>query len=183
MVSELCLSEALLSAAKEVFETMIFMELAESSDAEQKIEGDALLGLITFLGTYPPPPDGVCTNDGVKTGNENNIEGVMTICSGMPCAKAIAANMLGIDGGENLSETEICDAIGEVTNMVMGSVKSRIQGSISNIAVSIPTVTTGYELHYSPGEGASKVLIKVNIDDKYITELSLSYRQRVHNNK
>jgi len=31
--------------------------------------------------------------------------------------------MLGIDTAEELSEEEICDALGEVVNMVMGSVK------------------------------------------------------------
>lgn len=176
MVSEFCLGEALINAAKEVFETMIFMELEESFDAEQKIEGDALLGLITFLGTYPPHSEGVCTNNVI-----NNVEGVATICMNIQCAKAVAINMLGMDDSEDLSETEICDAIGEVTNMVMGSVKSRIQDNISNIAVSVPTVTTGYELCYRPGEGSSKVLTKVNIDDKYMTELSLSYRLRAQN--
>jgi chemotaxis protein CheX len=180
MVSEMCLSEALLESGKEVFETMIFMSMAESSDAAQKIEGDAILGAITFLGTYPLCSGGVCGSDGVKTDSGNKIEGILTICSNMSCAKAIAANMLGADCSKNLSETEVCDAIGEVTNMIMGGMKSRVQDRFSNIKVSIPSVITGQELHNSPGMGANKILVKVNIEDRYIAEMSFSCRLRCH---
>lgn len=155
MVDEVCLNDALLAGAKEVFETMIFMDLEESSEPDQKIEDDALLGSITFTG---------------------NIEGCLAICCSVPCAKTIAANMLGMDPTEELSETEICDAIGEVSNMIMGSVKARIQDSIGDLQVSIPTVVSGRELHNSLGDIASKISTKVNIEDEYIAEFSLLYR-------
>ncbi len=48
MVEEMCLSKALLEGAKEVFETMIFMDLEECTDDDRQIEGDALMGTITF---------------------------------------------------------------------------------------------------------------------------------------
>lgn len=155
MIDQICLNDVLLAGAKEVFETMIFMDLEESSEPEQQIEGDALLGSITFKGS---------------------IEGCLAICCGVACAKTIAANMLGIDPDEQLSEEDVRDAIGEVTNMVMGSVKSRIQESIGNIDVSIPLVVSGRELGNSLGDGAKKVLVKVNIENEYIAELSLLYR-------
>ncbi len=156
MIDQLCLNDALLEGAKEVFETMVFMDLEESSESEQKIEGDTLLGSITFKG---------------------NIEGCLAICCGVSCAKTIAANMLGRDPDEEISQDYICDAVGEVTNMVMGSVKSRIQNSIGNINVSIPTVVSGRKLENSLSDGASKILVKVNIDDEYIAEFSLLYRE------
>ena len=156
MVDEVCLNDALLAGTKEVFETMIFMDLEETTEPNQKIEGDALLGSITF---------------------KNEVEGCLTICCTVTCAKIIAANMLGTDPEEEISEEEICDAIGEVTNMVMGSVKARIQDSISGLRVSIPTVVRGQHIKNSLGDGTSKVLAKFSIEDEYIIELSLLYRE------
>ena len=71
MVEEICLTEAVLGAAKEVFETMIFMDLEECSDSDRKIEGDALMGTITFT---------------------NSMEGCIGSCCGGYRAKSIAAN-------------------------------------------------------------------------------------------
>jgi len=156
MVDEVCITDVLLAGAKEVFETMIFMELEESSEPEQKIEGDTLLGSITFKG---------------------DIEGCLAICCGVSCAKTIAANMLGMGPDEEISHGDICDAIGEVTNMVMGSVKAHLQDSVGNVEVSIPTVVSGRELENNLGDGASKVLIKVSIEDEYAVEFSLLYRK------
>jgi chemotaxis protein CheX len=156
MIDEVCFSAALLEGVKEVFETMIFMDIEESSEPEEKIENDSLLGSITFQG---------------------EIEGCLGIRCGMPCARTIAANMLGMDPGEEISQPEICDAIGEVSNMVLGSIKSRIQESAGELQVSIPTVVSGQNLENNLGEGASTILVKVNTGDEYVIELSFLYRK------
>ena len=152
----MCITDALLAGAKEVFETMVFMDIDKSSEPDQTLEGDTLLGSITFQG---------------------NLEGCLTICCGLPCAKTIAANMLGMEPGEEISEPEICDAIGEIVNMVIGSVKARIQDSIGTIQVSIPTVVTGQGLQNTLGDKAYKVLVKATFEDEYIAELSVLYRE------
>ena len=112
MVEEMCLTEALLEGAKEVFETMIFMDLTECGDEEFHIEGDALMGTITF---------------------QKSLEGCLGVCCGMKCAGSIAANMLGLEPGDEVSEEDVCDAIGEVVNMVMGSVKTRLLEVVDDI--------------------------------------------------
>lgn len=156
MIDEICLNEAVLAGAKEIFETMIFVNLEKSSEQDDIIEGDSLLGSITFKG---------------------GLEGCFAICCSVPCAKTIALNMLAMDPSEELSEAEISDAIGEVTNMVMGGIKSRILDAVGNIEVSIPIVTRGQELKNSLGEKASKALVKVKFDNEYIAELSMLYRE------
>ncbi len=156
MIEQICLNEALLEGTKEVFETMIFMDIEESSDPDQQIEGDTILGSITFKG---------------------DLEGCLTICCGGTCAKTIAANMLGIEPDDEISPYDIDDAIGEVSNMVMGSVKARLQDKFSNLNVSIPTVVRGQEIENSLGDCASKVSVKVNIEDEYAAELILLYRE------
>ena len=157
MIEQICLNEVLLESAKEVFETMVFMDLAEATETDQNnVEGWALLGTITFKGS---------------------LEGCLAICCSTPCAQAIAINMLGIDTTEQLTEEGTCDAIGEIANMVMGSVKSRLLEKVGNLEVSIPSVISGRELKNNLGDGAEKISIKVNIEDEYVAELLLLYRE------
>lgn len=159
MIDEMCFNVALLEGAKEVFETMIFMDLEESSEPDRQIEeANSLLGLITF---------------------KNSIEGCLTIRSSVPCARVIAANMLGVDTPEEIegiTDAEVSDAFGEVTNMVMGSVKSRIQSVTGELQVSIPTVVGGMNLSNSLGEQANKVLVKVSTENEDIIEFSFLYK-------
>jgi chemotaxis protein CheX len=137
---------------------MIFMSLEEVGDPDMKVDGDTILGSITFTG---------------------NLEGCLGIYCGMVCAKTIAANMLGMDASEEISEEEVCDAIGEVSNMVMGSVKSRLIDSVGDLQVSIPTVVTGRDIENSLGQRATtKVLAKANIEDEYLAEISIMYGEK-----
>ena len=157
MIEQICLNEVLLESAKEVFETMVFMDLAETTEIDQNnIEGWALLGSITFKGS---------------------LEGCMAICCSTHCAQAIAMNMLAIDTTEQLTEEDTCDAIGEIANMVMGSVKSRLLEKVGNLEVSIPSVVSGSKPRNNLGDGTEKISVKVNIGDEYVAELSLLYRE------
>jgi CheY-specific phosphatase CheX len=155
MVDEMCLSDAMLSGAEEVFKTMIFMDIKESNESKE-IENEAILGSITFQG---------------------GMEGCLSIRCDIPCAKAIAVNMLAMEPDAELGEEEISDAFGEVANMVMGSVKSRILPNVGDLDISIPTVIKGQKLNSSLGDGANKVLTKVDIANEYIAELTIWYRQ------
>ncbi len=157
MIDLLSLNEVLLESAKEIFETMVFMDLAETTEEGHDIEGCALLGTITFRGA---------------------LEGCLAFCCSEPCAQAIAINMLGLDTTEKIAEEDICDAIGEIANMVMGSVKRRLAESAGNLEVSIPSVVSGRELRNNLGEGAHKTSVRINIEDEYVAELSLLYQEK-----
>jgi CheY-specific phosphatase CheX len=103
MITTVSFKDALLNGAKEVFETMVFMALEEATEQSPDINNnEALLGTITFKGT---------------------LEGCLGVCCSPQCAKAIAANMLGLESSDTLGENDINDAIGEIANMVMGAVK------------------------------------------------------------
>lgn len=84
--------------------------------------------------------------------------------------------MLGMDASAELGEADICDAIGELANMVMGTVKSRIQNDVGTIEVSIPSVVHGRELRSSLGEGTNMVTVPASIEEQYAAEFSLLYR-------
>jgi chemotaxis protein CheX len=155
MVDEVVFSDVLLDATKEVFETMIFMDVEESSEPVRRIEGDALLGSITFQG---------------------GIEGCLGIYCDQTCARTITANMLALGPEDEIAGEDISDAMGEVTNMVMGGVKTRLQGDVDDVSVSIPTVVTGRQIESSLGDGGKRVPVGISIADQYSAEISLSWR-------
>lgn len=156
MVTTVSLKDALLDSAKEVFETMVFMAMEESTDDVTNLGNTTLLGSITFKG---------------------HLEGCLGVCCDEACARTIAANMLGMMSAEELSENDISDAMGEIANIVMGAVKARIQDQVGSIEVSIPSVVQGRELKNSLGEGAGQVQVRVNIEEQYRAEFSLLYRE------
>ena len=156
MIQQLCTKEVLLEAAKKVFESMIFMDIKETHEPAQKAESWTLLSSITFKGTF---------------------HGCLTYSCDISCTQAITKNMLGIDTTEELSEEEVCDALGEVVNMVMGSVKSRLQDNFGDVKVSIPTTINGRKLCSNLGIGTTELSIEIDIDSKYTATLSLLYRK------
>ena len=159
MIEQVCLNELFLDSAKEIFETMIFMDLLPTDEPDETIEGDAVLSSITFKG---------------------DIEGCLGICCEKICAQAVTMNMLGFDSIEGIADEDICDAMGEVANMVMGSVKRRLHDTYSNLELSIPQVVNGRQLKHNLGEGTQQVTLKVKIEDEYTAEFSLLYRERTN---
>lgn len=157
MIEQLCLNDIFLDSAKEIFETMIFMDMLETDQPDQQIEGDAVLSSITFKG---------------------DLEGCLAICCEKTCAQVITMNMLGYDSTEGVTDEDVCDAIGEVANMVMGGVKRRLHETYSNIELSIPLVVNGWQLKNNLGEGTNEIVAKVKIEDEYPAELSLLYREK-----
>lgn len=156
MLTTVSLKDVLLDSAKEVFETMVFMALESQDDDSTSLGEPTLLGSITFKG---------------------HLEGCLGVCCDEVCARTIAANMLGMTSTEELTENDVSDAMGEIANMVMGAVKARIQNEVGSIEVSIPSVVQGRELRNSLGEGAVQVKIRVNIEEQYLGEFSLQYRE------
>ncbi len=154
MINEICLDGILLEAAKEVFETMIFMSVEGCPD-NVSVEGNSLLGSITFTG---------------------DIEGCLSTCYNVDCAKTIACNMLGVDPDDDMEDSEIRDAIGEISNMVMGSIKAILMSKgIGNLNVSIPCVVSGKELTSSLGDDTTELSVPVYIDED-IVEFTFQYR-------
>lgn len=155
MVGQDVFSEALVMGTRDVFETMIYMEVEECNDNYEVIESPALMSSITFKGSY---------------------DGCLGFCCGMETAAIIANNMLGTQGAEELSDEEIRDAIGEIANMVLGSVKANLLDVIGDVQVSIPMVVSGSELSNSIGEGAESIEMSISLDDS-MALLTLFYKE------
>lgn len=143
MVTDICFKEVLTESASEVFETMMFMALEKVPAEEAEMAEDTLLSSITFTGA---------------------LEGCLAICCASIDAKEIAANMLGMEPDDDISMEDICDAMGEVANMVLGSVKKRIAETVGDIDVSIPCTVSGKMLDTSLGEKANMSEQFVHLD-------------------
>lgn len=157
MIEQTTYSETVLEAAKEVFETMIFMEIELAEATSEPQETSSIQGSITFKGA---------------------LEGCLVIALSESCAKVVGRNMLALEPEAPISQEEVCDAIGEVSNMVMGSIKSRLQDSCPDIEVSIPSVVTGKELANTLGERFEQTQVTVCIDEEFDAIFTLFYRQK-----
>ncbi len=155
MIVQESLDQALIDGASEVFETMMFMTVEPCNDLYDGMEGQTFMGSITYKGP---------------------MEGVLTIACGEDCARQIAINMLGFEEGEELSEDDVKDAIGEVANMVMGSVKAKLMDEVGDLQVSVPTVIMGTEMSSSLKEGAKRVERTIHVDDM-VACLTLIYTE------
>ena len=111
------------NAVQEVFETMLSMDLTEKAGATfDQPDGVTIVGSVSFAG---------------------DVLGNVNIRVGEPFARQIAAGMLGmspeeLDGGE-----EINDVIGELSNMIGGSLKSKLCDAGFSCTLSIPSITMG----------------------------------------
>jgi len=156
MVTTVPFANVVYDSAREVFESMVFMPIEKPGEAARDLDDVTLLATITFRG---------------------HLEGCFHLRCGRSGAAAVAANMLCMDSTEALSDDDVSDAIGEIANMIMGSVKTRIQDKIPNLEISIPSVVEGRQIRNRPGEGMARVAVDVSIGHEHRAELSLLYRE------
>lgn len=119
--------EFLISAVKEVMETMAFMEMTPGDPKEP--HGFSLVGdVVSTIGF---------------TGMES---GIFLTSVRMELARKITANLLGIEEEELTDNTEISDAMGELTNMIAGNVKNLWAGEGLKMDLSVPMVMAGKDM-------------------------------------
>jgi chemotaxis protein CheX len=83
--------------------------------------------------------------------------GAVSIRCSRESASLMASKMLGIEPDK--VGPELCDAVGEICNMVAGNFKNKISGMNEDCLLSIPTVITGndYQLHSMADSAALEV--------------------------
>ncbi len=111
-----------ISATREVFSTMVMMEVIDDFPLKVPVSRFkcSITGMVGFAGTY---------------------SGVISIHCPVALALKITSNMLGIDC-EEINE-DLNDAIGEIANMLGGSVKQVLSKGGLDVKLSIPTVISG----------------------------------------
>jgi chemotaxis protein CheX len=121
-------------AAREVFELMLGCKLTvPESPSEEQLDITSMVGLAGQL----------C--------------GVMSIRCSTKASTIMASKMLGVEPDK--VGREMCDAFGEVCNMVAGNFKNKIAGLGDGCMLSVPTVITGndYSVHSLTDSAALEV--------------------------
>ncbi len=111
----------IVEAAEEVFEIMVAAKLTPAGAGEQR-----RAGVTAMLGFAGAPT------------------GVFSVRCPWDAAAVIAARMLG-SSLEELAPDQVCDALGEICNMVAGSIKTRLRDAGAGCMMSTPTVVRGVD--------------------------------------
>jgi chemotaxis protein CheX len=135
--------DLLIESAREVFEMMVMCQL----ELGTPIEGDALRPKSNVVGTIS------------FAGSES---GVVAFYSTMDAATQIAGNMLGLPAAE--VNGEMPDAIGEITNMIAGALRTKMKDAGHPWAISIPTVTIGSDFYTRYVSDVSRILLPFRMD-------------------
>lgn len=123
MINDYQLAEFVSRATKEVFSTMLGMELVLKPVAYEQQPPTVSEGVLAFVGMA-----------GKWTGT-----GTVSCSAGFACR--ISAQFMGTDApGIN---DEVLDAVGEVANMIVGNVKTMVEELVGPMGLSIPTVVYG----------------------------------------
>jgi chemotaxis protein CheX len=132
------LAEAMNAAAMEVFATMLGCEISPQAPKPDHTVATADYGIISLLGL---------------TGEWTGSAGLS--CSA-ECACWITSQMLFSEYAA--INAEVLDAVGEITNMVIGNFKNSIHTMTGPLAMSTPTVICGREMQTTNG-GAHEWLV------------------------
>ena len=117
------ITESLIRSAGDVFSTMLGSELASAEVTIEAGEVEPNDGVVSFIGI---------AGSWVGTGSLTCTPSLACrICSSMLMTEATAV------------DEEVLDAVAELTNMIVGSVKTDLESLLGPLGLSIPTVVFG----------------------------------------
>ena len=124
--------EEIVSSTNEVFSTMIPMEIKSDGSFYQKEDmiSTDVISLVSFTGEH---------------------SGILAVFCSKEIALKITSGMLGIEATEIDQDTK--DAMGEVTNMIAGTLKNKIFEKFGAMHLSVPIVIAGGDLTISSSGG------------------------------
>ncbi|MDO9307855.1 MAG: chemotaxis protein CheX [Deltaproteobacteria bacterium] len=147
------LASYVISATQDVFSTMIMMDVVDEFPMKEPVSRFkcSITGMVGFAGTY---------------------SGVISIHCPVELALKITSNMLGIECDE--VNDDLNDAIGEIANMLGGSVKQVLSKGGLDVKLSIPTVISGEDYTVNSLSDSDCVVIPFVVEDyKLLVGLTL----------
>ncbi|ABL01013.1 chemotaxis protein CheX [Pelobacter propionicus] len=147
------LAKYVIDATQEVFSTMIMMDASDDYPLQEPINRFqcSITGMVGFAGTY---------------------SGVISIHCPVSLALRITSSMLGMECDE--VNEDLNDAIGEIANMLGGSVKQVLSKGGLDVKLSIPTVISGEDYTVNSLSDMDCVVIPFKIDDdRFLVGLTL----------
>lgn len=143
----------IIESAKEIFSTMIMMEIevAEKASNDGAALEDSISGIIGLAGLR---------------------KGVLAIHLPSVVARAITSNFLGMEVTEINEDVE--DAVGELANMLGGNVKTILSERGKDIELSMPSTITGKSYDFQTTKDAERHVISfVSEAGNFSVELQL----------
>lgn len=153
--------ESLIRSAGDVFSTMLGSELSS--------------GEVTVEATTPESNDGVVSFIGIAGGWVGT--GSLTCSSAMACR--ICAAMLMTEA-PSVNE-DVLDAVAELTNMIIGSVKTDLENELGPLGLSIPTVVFGRNFRTRSAGTAEWIHVRFLWDeDPLLVKMCLAPNEKPH---
>jgi chemotaxis protein CheX len=152
-VHEEDMAHFIIEATKEVFSTMMVMEVEDCYPMVEPITKFhcSITGMVGLAGSY---------------------SGILSIHCPLPLALKITSNMLGMEV-EEVGE-DVNDALGEVANMLGGHVKQVLSKGGLDLNLSIPTVISGETYTVSSLNNHDCVVIPFQFDgERFLVGLTI----------
>ncbi len=147
------LAAKITSATTEIFSTMLMMEVAPEAplNGDDKSTTSNLSGIIGLSGLF---------------------KGMLAIHTSDTIAKTITSNFLGMDVDE--VDDDVKDAIGELANMLAGSIKMALSDNGKDIKLSVPSAICGANYRLECRKGLERVTVPFAISEgTFLVELQL----------
>lgn len=148
------LEELVKAAVLEVFGTMIGLQIQpEPASTPGVSEGATIAGAVGFIG---------------------RLTGVVYIYASVPFAGRITERLLCSRAGENAGEEMVNDAMGELANMVVGHLKSRLSDRGNSCVMTIPSVVRGTNFQIEPVSTAIRRMLSFrSLEHQLVVEIML----------
>lgn len=114
-----------------------------------------MLGMTMLKDGEEPLAADTCGQIVGSVGFAGQANGIVYLYSGFGFAKLITGQMLGISEADGIEDEMVKDAIGELSNMVVGNIKSRLCDTGWQCTLTIPSILRGNQIAIS-GTGKSK---------------------------
>jgi chemotaxis protein CheX len=153
------ITESICGSSANVFSTMLGQELAQGQASLEEGTPEPNDGVVSFIGIAGP---------WVGTGSISCSPALACrICSQMLMMEATAV------------DAEVLDAVAELTNMIIGSVKTDLEKHLGPLGLSIPTVVFGRNFKTKSAGNHEWIVVNFNWDgDPLTVKLCLSPHER-----
>ena len=143
------------------------------SDLTQEIFSSMVMLDVTPGEPFERPDNKLTDSISGIIGLAGEIKGMLAIHLPSEAALAITTAFLGMDVEE--IDEDVCDAIGELANMLGGSMKTILDPGGSNIQLSMPSAVHGEEYAVDCLAGAESVTVPFTFNGQtFIVELQIS---------
>ena len=143
------LIESMARATAQVFSTMLALEVQVTESLVEKGMPEATDGLVSFIGLA-----GTWAGTGSLTCTKN--------LGCRICSQMLMAESSSID-------EDVLDAVAEITNMVIGSVKTDLEGLLGPLGLSIPTVVFGRNFTTKSAGSTDWMVVRFKCEDEYMS--------------